>query len=221
MMNSNKANLRFFGNLCNADDKLEEIRAFLDEIEKLIAKEKKLLPKWKVEYEDDPTLYNKKFHFDFTLTRNLRLSVIISIVTLLEIELHTYCKELQRNLSINVNYSEFKGSILDQFKIYSNKLAGLEIDFESQVWQSVKEVVELRNCIVHYDGFIEDFYGRKFSRHNSIKNLSKKFSSIQIEDNDLIVLDEIACRECINIIEKFVNMIYERAFQKFPKYSEE
>lgn len=216
-MSSITPHTKFFGNLCNADYKLEEIRAFHDEIEKLIITENKKLEVQKIEYEENPELYGKKFHFGFTLSRNLRNSIIISLITFLEIELQNFCAELKRSLKLSVSHNEFKGTIFEQFKIYSNKLAFLGLDFQSQNWQSVKELVELRNCIVHYDGFIEDWYGRKFSRAQLIENLIKKYSFVQIKDNDLIELDEDACEQCIAIIKEFTDIIYNQALLKFPK----
>lgn len=209
-------NTLFFGNLCDTDLQLEEIGVFQKEIEKLIIEENIKLQQLNVEYEQNPQLYNKKFHFEHTLTTNLRNSVIISLVIFLESELQNFCSALHKVLMLKVTYSEFKGSILDQFKTYI-KLAGLEIDFESQIWQSLKEVVELRNCIVHYSGWLEDWHGRKFNRSNSIESLSKKFNSIQIDENKLVVLDKKACEDCILIIKNFIDMIYKCALLKLPK----
>jgi hypothetical protein len=207
--------LRFFGSFCDASFKLEEIKAFHHEFESQIENENLKLNKIKIEYDNDPALYNKKYHYENTLAGNLRGSVIISLVTFLEIELQHFCSNLQSAFSINVSYGELKGTTLEQFKIYSKKLCLLDLDFESVEWQSVKEVVELRNCIVHHDSIIEDFYGRRFNRVESIQNLSKKFNSIQITEG-FVQLKKDSCFQCISIVETFINMIYNCVLRKFP-----
>lgn len=207
---------RFFGNLCNADDKLEEIKYYHSELELLIKREKDKLAGIDVNFESNPDLYNKKFHFEHTLSNNLRASIIISLVTFLEIELQNFCSDLQIACSLEVKYNDFKGTIVEQFKIYTNKIALLQINLGSTLYQTIKEVIELRNCIVHYEGQIENFYGRKFNRSESIQNITKKFPSIKIEDNDFITLDANACIECISIVEKFIDMIYNCVLEKFP-----
>lgn len=211
---------RFFGNRCNADDKLEEIKYFHSEIETLIKSENSKLTQINIDFEDNSVLYNRKFHFDNTLAHNLRLSVIVNLVTFLEVELQNYCCDLQTVLRLTVKYNEFKGTILEQFKIYTNKIASLQIDFSSSTYQKVKQIIELRNCIVHYEGQTENFYGRKFNRSDAIVTLAKEIPSIEIKENDFISLNSEACINCISIIEKFIDMIYKCALERFPKNEE-
>jgi hypothetical protein len=208
---------RFFGNFCNIEEKFVVIRAFQFEIEKLIDKENEVLQDIQAEYDQDPMLFDRKLFFGKVFKNNLRYATVISLVTLLEIELQNYCIELQRALSLKIKYDEFKGSILAQFKTYTSKLANLNIEFENQLWSNLRDVVELRNCIIHFDGYVEDWYGRKFNRVASIENLTKKFSSIEIDDREIIILDKNACKDCIDIVEKFIKHIYECTFIKFPE----
>lgn len=206
---------RFFGNYCSADYKLEEIEYFHSELELLIKQEKSKLPN---EVNNiDPVLHDKKYHYEYTLEQNLRASVIISLITFLEVELQNYCSDLQIALGVQLKYSDFKGSIMEQFKTYVNKVAVLSIDFSSPIYQKVKHLVELRNCIVHYEGQIENWYGRKFNRAESIQMLAKQIPSISIKENDSISLQPEACKECILIIKDFIEIIYKSAFDKFPK----
>lgn len=208
---------RFFGNLCNADDKIEEIEYFHSELELLISNEKSKLKSIEVEFDTNPALYNRKFHFENTLAQNLRASVVISLVTFLEVELQNYCCDLQTALNLQVKYNDFKGTVLEQFKTYANKIAFLSIDFSSSKYQKVKNLIELRNCIVHYEGQIENWYGRRFNRSESIQTLAKEIPSISISENEFVSLDADACRDFISIIKEFVDMIYKSALEKFPK----
>ncbi len=206
---------RFFGNFCNAEDKIEEIEYFHSELESLISNEKIKLESIDVEYNTNPSLYKRKFHFGNTLAKNLRASVVVSLATFLEVELQNYCCDLQTALSLQVNYNDFKGTILEQFRTYTNKIAFLSIDFSSSKYQKVKNLIELRNCIVHYEGQIENWYGRRFNRLESIQNLAKAIPSISIEETEFISINADACRDFISIIKEFIDMIYESALEKF------
>lgn len=209
---------RFFGNLCNADDKIEEIEYFHSELEVLIEQEKSKLEGVQVDFDNNPVQYNKKFHFEYTLEQSLRTAVIIKLVTFLEVELQNYCCDLQTALNLQVKYNDFKGTVLEQFKTYANKIALLTIDFSSSKYEKVKQLIELRNCIVHYEGQIENFYGRKFNRSETLHTLARQMPSIKIKDNDFVFLEKDACRNCLSIIKEFVDMIYNSALDKFPKY---
>lgn len=207
----------FFGSLCNADDKMEAIAAFHNQMRDLVLKEKSNFKEVEIEYEDDPELYDKKFHLNFTLESQIRNSTVTSLITFLEIELQQFCITVQRSLALQVSYNDLKGTTLDQFKTYTNKIGELNIDFSADTWQSIKELVELRNCIVHYDAQIEDWYGRKFSRTKSIENLSQKFNFIHIKDSGYIELTDEAGSKCISIVKDFIDLIYKAALKRFPK----
>ena len=207
---------RFFGNFCNADHNLEEIKYYHSELELLIGQQKNMLMLIEVDLESNPDLYNKKFHFEHTISQNLRNSVIVRLVTFLEIEVQSFCVNLQSAYSLEVNYKDFKGTILEQFEIYTNKICSLEIDFSSSVYETIKEIIELRNCIVHYDRRIEDFYDKKFNKVELIQSISRKIPSVTIKDNGFIELDFNACNEIILIVEKFIKMIYSCIREKLP-----
>lgn len=211
---------RFYGNLCNADDKIEQIEYFYSELEVLIEQEKSKLRGIQVDFDQNPVQYNKKFHFEYTLEQSLRTSVIIKLVTFLEVELQSYCCDLQTALNLQVKYNDLKGTVLEQFKIYSSKIALLTIDFSSLKYEKVRQLIELRNCIVHYEGQIENFYGRKFSRSEALHTLARQMPSIKIKDNELVFLEKEACVNCVSIIKEFIYMIYNCALEKFPKSSE-
>lgn len=208
---------RFFGGHCQFLDMIEEVKFFNSEIEHLIELEKENFVNVEVDYINNETLSTKKYHFDNTLVRNLRESVIINLVRIIEKELQILSNELHTALSLSIKYSDLKGTVLEQFKLYSIKIACLNFDFNSIEWLMINEIVELRNCIVHYDAWIEDFYGRTFNRVNSINNLSKRVKSIKIDERGFVELGEGSSNECIDITEKFFYNIYKSLLERFPK----
>ncbi len=140
--------------------------------------------------------------------------MIIALVTFLETELYSYLRGLHNRLDLEIGYNELKGTFLDQFKTYVTKVVMLEIEFESRLWQSLKELVELRNCIVHFDANLEDTHGRKFSRSSLIISLSKKFDSIKIDEKyNYFYLEKSACEKSIKLVSVFIQMIYSKTLE--------
>lgn len=207
---------RFFGNLTNADYKLQSMLELTKLFEKII-EERRLKLAEEEHYDENPELFGKESFFTETYIRTLRYSIIINLITFLEIELHSYCTELRKSLDIKIKHTEIKGNILEQFKAFTNKVCALGIEFGTQNWKRLKELTELRNCIVHYDGQVEDWYGRKFSRVELIERLGTKFEFVRILENQFIELNEDAGVESISIVQEFISYIYEVSLKTFPK----
>ena len=125
---------------------------------------------------------------------------------------------IKRIKKIGIKHNSFKGTILEQFKIYINDVAYLNFDLNQNNWKILSEIIELRNCIVHHDSNLEDWYGRKFSKTESIKNLSKKITSIEVDEEfNNVILYENSCNECIEIVEIFFDNLYRFTLKQYPR----
>lgn len=119
---------------------------------------------------------------------------------------------------VRIKHSSFKGTILEQFKLYINEVVFINFDLNKNGWKALSEIIELRNCIVHHDNNLEDWYGRKFNKKESIKNLSKKINSIEVdEDFNNIILHENSCTDCIAIVEEFFDNLYKFTLKSYPR----
>lgn len=208
-----------FGNFCNFTDRFSELKIYSEELEKIIDSEAEKYRNERENFELGTIEFDRQFHFlNDTFSRNLRTSVIVSLVTIIENELHNFCNMIRRMKGITVKHNLFKGTILEQFKIYINEVVFLNFDFGIIEWKILSEIIELRNCIVHHDSNLEDWYGRKFSKVESIKNLSRKINSIEIdESSNNVILHENSCKECIEIVEIFFDNLYRFTLKLYPK----
>lgn len=208
-----------FGNWCNFTDRFDTLKIYSKELEKIINFEAENYRINRETFELGTDEFDRQFHFvNDTFIKNFRTSVIVSLVTIIENEFHNFCNMLQRINNLKIKHNSFKGTILEQFKIYITDVNSLKFDLNENDWKLLNEIVELRNCIVHHDSNLEDWYGRKFAKVETIKNLSKKISAIEIdEDSNNINLNEGSCEECIKIVELFFDNLYKHSLNLFPK----
>ena len=70
------------------------------------------------------------------------------------------CKWLKKEKQLPINLSDLRGDTPDQFKLYC-KLAGLDLPFNTRLWQEIKHYSKVRNCIVHENGLVKSFQNDK------------------------------------------------------------
>lgn len=211
--NPDKANLMFFGNSVNVDMQITELKSFLKEIHLFIDQKNESLnssDNFVGSDFDELELEERKYHFKYTHGDNLRKSLIISLVILLDQEVEIYCDEFKAQLNLKIGFNDLKGAFLEKFKTYTNKVLNLEFNFNNDLCHDLTTIVEIRNCFIHHAGNVENYNKRKLieaftSRHNSTKI-----------ENDFIYTTEETCMECLDIVEEFFYMIYDTAFKLFP-----
>jgi hypothetical protein len=206
-----KANNTFFGNLVNIDMQLEELKVYLNEVHNFIKITNVHLNSDRESELDYHTLENLKYHFKYTQGEILRKSIIISTVILLEAEIDTYCEDFKTHKNISVSYREFRGDLLDKFKLFSVKLLNSDFNFQGSLWNDVIGLYEVRNSLVHNNGLTSNFGKRK-----TIENFIKRNQSYAINENEKIIISHQACLDSITIVEKFFEEITLFALRTFP-----
>ena len=206
-----KANNNFFGNSVGIHMQLDELKVYLNEVHSFIKITNLNLQSDRMKGLDSETLENLKYHFEHTQGEILRKSIIISTVILLESEIDTYCKDFRKYKKIAVGYNEFKGDLLDKFKIFSSKLLQSDFNFQGALWQDVVGLYEIRNSLVHNCGLVSDFGKRK-----TIESFISRNKSFKIDENERICISHQACIDSINIIETFFNDLTGFALTVFP-----
>ena len=213
-INSEKANLAFFGNFVEAMTRLEDLAAFLKEINKFIEETHKRL-------ESLNNSYIKKHyeHHEFTLLSAgyevsfgeiLRKSFIVTLVIILELEIGTYCDEFKDQLHLKIGWKDFRGAALDRFKIFIDKLIGIKLSISNNTWKDLHSIVAIRNCLVHADGCLKNF-----SEANEIIDFSRRYSSLEIQ-YDFVQISLRTCEYCLGIVLDFIEAIYGDALLFFP-----
>jgi hypothetical protein len=206
-----KANNNFFGNAVGIDMQLEELKVYLNEVHNFIRITNITLQSDKMKDLDEETLENLKYHFENTQGEILRKSIIISIVILLESEIDTYCRDFKRYKKLSIGYNDFKGDLLDKFKIFSSRLLQSDFNFQGTLWQDILGLYEIRNSLIHNNGLLTDFGKRK-----TIERFISRNKSFEIDDNERICISHKACLDSVKIVETFFNELTDFALRIFP-----
>jgi hypothetical protein len=196
-------NSEFFGNAVDLDISMRELEIFLVEIENFFETRKKSLNYENKYYED----LNEKFLFYYWFPNLERRNFIISLVTIIENETRAYCNTLYKHKKVPIKYSELRGSAIEKFLNYTEKLAGIKFDFSEEMIKSLKLLSELRNCIIHTDGYIKDC-----SNKQAIIDFSDKFGEIK---NGRIYLSKEFCQDALELVKKFFNEIFKSGYFKY------
>jgi hypothetical protein len=206
-----RANLNFFGNMVNVSSQIEEIKSYLHEIHKYIDVTSYHLNQNNIKRYDPETLENLKYHYEHTHGENLRKSIIISSIIILESEIDNYCQDFQKHRKLKVSYRDFKGDVLDKFKFYSQKILNSTYDFGRTEWQDIIGLLEIRNCLIHNRGSLDNFGKRK-----SVEQFINRYSSFTITDNEFIHISQKGCADSLKIINNFFEEITSFALDFFP-----
>jgi hypothetical protein len=198
-------NTLYFGNFVDADLKLIDLHDYLNDINKFINRKRRNKEK----------KHGKGILQDFALemftesfSSILYDSVLISVWVFMEGELKGYCRAMQRAMDISLNYSDLTGSAIEKFKNYIMKIVKLDLRLTEEIWEDLKAINEIRNCLVHADGIVKNKkLVDNFIKRHKLKGLLCG-NSIVIDKNNLI--------EIIMLCRLFIEHIYRVALEKFP-----
>lgn len=205
--NSNSENLDFAMNYLSIyfelDDIKEHLKEFKSHIDKTNNKELKELSSELIDIMGG--------QFEETHGKLLKYSLIISLFILLEIEIRKFIESFKLYGETKLNFSEVNGDLLKKFRIFSKKILELNFDFDSDLWQYLNGLQEVRNCLIHSGG-----YTRNYPKRKQIENFINNEKSITIDQFDDLNISFDTCSNAINRINEFFLTITECAFQKFP-----
>jgi hypothetical protein len=88
-------------------------------------------------------------HFPNILLR----SAFVSFYSFAEVTLDTLCDRFRRHLESSVSVADMKDKGISRAKLYLTKLCGLDFGSLPQ-WAELKNIAEVRNLIVHADGYV-------------------------------------------------------------------
>lgn len=208
-----KAYINFFGNSAEFGGQVDELRSYLNEVHKFIEVTNHHLQNDKIKGYDTNTLETLKYHYEYTHGDILRKSILISTIILLESGIDMYCKDFQKQQKLKVGYKDFRGDLLDRFKLYSLKILNSSFDFNSRLWQDICGLYEIRNCLVHNNGSLDNFGKRKV-----VEGYVKRNPSFEITENDFIEITHQACLLGLDSVDKFYDGITKFAFEIYPDY---
>lgn len=190
--------LQFFGNLVSLDCHMQDLKLLLRKMEEIE------FPVHVDALEGDsltPDIFP-----DIT-----RKGFIVTLLIELENQFKVFCEILRDATAQSLKWTDLKGTSLERFITYSEKVAGIEPICETSNKQMIIGLIEVRNCIVHNNSSLEGFSKRK-----AIENFMKKLPGMNIENHSLAPQFD-ACNVCADLVLQFMEYAYDSALRTFPK----
>ena len=186
---------------------MDFFRTYLNEMEQTLReKNTDLEQKWKAsERERDPSEYQ-----DYLIDRNDKLqrhfgifysSFIIAIFNFLEHELDGVCRTFSIKDKSKITLKDIRGRGIRRAKIFIEKICNLDLPSEN-LWQELEGMNEVRNCLVHSNGEINE-------ENKNLLSYVKKSEKIKIEENrtkkiKTIKITKEYCFFVIKIVEEYL-----------------
>ncbi len=199
--------------------KLEDVEQYYEELETKFQRDKKRLSKRydeKVEngklnsetkYQLDEYFSEKHYVIENIFLKTVRYSMIVTIYSLLEISLNDLCRYLCDSKKLSLSLEESSGDGIKRAKLYLAKVC--LIDFpESNEWNEILKLNEIRNCIVHTQGDIE------FAKSpEKLRNIVANTRGIELENDRFIRIDSEYINTALSNTKKLLEMVYDKSFE--------
>ncbi len=192
--------IALFENILTFNMRLDLLHSFLEEIPEFI--DVKKFGIYSQVGRDEAISY---FMFEFENT--LLKSFIVTLVIFLESEIITYCNELKKQLDKTESINDLRGTIIERLIEYTTKKIGTKLTAPEELWKKIDYIIALRHCIISFSGKTENF-----SFVKKIENLAKMVNGLSIKDNSVVLSKEF-CKECAEIIRKFLENLYNDALK--------
>ncbi len=189
--------LHFFGHLVSFDCDIQDLKLVFRKTEE-------------IEFPEHSSAENESLISDM-FPGILRKGFVVTLVIALEDQFKIYCETLREAAGQKLKWNELKGSPLERFILYGEKVCGLKSMCDSSVREQLGALIEVRNCIVHNYSNVEGFSKRKV-----IEKFSKQIDGVGIE-SECVTFNFDACLRCADIVFNFMEQAYSAALNVYPK----
>jgi hypothetical protein len=136
-------------------------------------------------------------------------SFIIVLVSTFERELSTYAETVRQVGNNEIKSADLRGSFHEQFKTYLSKVAKLSFDFNSDEWNDIKGLIEVRNAIVHNAGIVDDS-----ARGRTIKIFNQRYPTLNIKGSTVYPTIPF-CNQMIQVVHTFLVNLTNAAYEHY------
>ncbi|MDJ0708914.1 MAG: hypothetical protein QNJ14_00920 [Woeseiaceae bacterium] len=193
----NPPGLQFFGNAVELDCHVQDLKLLLKKTEEIEFPDHTEVPEGESLIGD--------IHPDLT-----RKSFIVLLMIALDEHMKTFCEILKDATGNKLGWNSLKGSSIERFLAYAEKVCGLNLQIDETMRQSVRGLIEVRNCIVHNDSSLDGF-----GKPKVVESFAEAVPGMSIE-RSYLVLEKDACIRCANIMHSFMDKAYRAAFEAYP-----
>lgn len=159
--------------------------------------------------EDEREAYYDYYYDEWSPYKNdypkiHRNSLLISIYSFLESTLINLCKRSMGKYHLSLSHKDINGKGIEQAQKYLIKVAKIEFPNNSNEWQFIKFCNEVRNCLVHNQGFSYD----DNKKSEKLEKLINETPYIKVDGTGEIILEENFCPLFIEKLEGFFEKLY-------------
>lgn len=83
-------------------------------------------------------------------------SIIIMIHSIVEKYLNDYCEQIGHSMNSRILLNDLKGAGIKRAQTYLIKIGQMSFPIDDDNWRKLLTLSEVRNCIVHNDGYINN-----------------------------------------------------------------
>ena len=135
---------------------LDNMYHFANLIEKSLANEVVEVKEFRSKYGDSPSLGNELWNLTEVLPYLYRGSAILTVLGFFEHNLNVVCESLRKEFNKEVKVTDLNGKGLRRSKLYISKEIGIKFPANSEAWQYLLKLSDIRNLIAHRDSLIKE-----------------------------------------------------------------
>ena len=174
-------------------------RLIESQIEKVKKKEWEKLKSLPVPTEYSLKIDVHKHEYGKVLPRIVSYSFVTMLYSELEFRINEICRELRKREEIPVKLSDFRGDLIERFAKFLKVANKPQLTSDERT--EIQDFMIVRNCIVHNNGFLENF-----GKSRKLKSIAKSKSHIEIVGKSMSERINLTNRFCYSRIEFFIPM---------------
>ena len=198
---------------------LDELKQYYAELEIKFERDKESLSKSydekfgsevidpELEYMLDEQFSEEHYIIENLFLKTFRHSMIVSIYSLIEINLNFLCRYLCRSKKLALALEEIRGDGIERAKVYLAKVCDVSFP-ESNEWNEIIKLNKIRNCIVHAQGDTEGA-----NSPDKIKKIVKNTKGVMLESDRFIRIEGRYIDTILSKTNKFFATVYQKSFE--------
>ncbi len=194
---------------------LETLEWFIDrERTQEISELKKHIEQWSPEQQEDFWAWHYPVHWDEIFASQLRSSFVPTLISLTESHIGMIADQACEILTTSIKPRDLRGGLFEQHRKYLEAMAGFTRPSDA-TWNSLYEIRDVRNCVVHANSRIYD------SRNQErLRSLVRKLPGLSAS-YDVLELSPEFLLHGLKVIEGFITDLYEEASALCQRVSKE
>ena len=199
----------FFGHAVDADIQLALLREYSTAIHAFLKKAAE--PDSDLPDALQAIATDRAYLYEEVFPQVLHESFLITCVVFLERELRTIVEILRRITGTPLTFGDLSGSNAERFRTFCTKVCAFDPGLSNEQWQALTGLIEVRNCLVHSSGLLEDFPKRA-----AVETFVRRSPDFKIEDGRLVVSEATSAR-AVAILTDFVETVFRAGTEKYPR----